>query len=112
LIAVADSLRQSCGGNGTVIARVGGEEFLVAETTAAHEALQIAEAMRLAIAAIPCGVTASLGVSSIRLSSGDVGATRQTIDRLVEAADTAMYEAKRAGGNQIRHADISVQRPL
>jgi diguanylate cyclase (GGDEF)-like protein len=107
LIAVADSLRR-IGGDGTVIARVGGEEFLVAETIGTQEALETAEAMRLAIATTPWSVTASLGVSSIRLSSGNENLDRQTIERLVETADVAMYEAKRAGGNQIRHADMPV----
>jgi diguanylate cyclase (GGDEF)-like protein len=109
LVAVADSLRR-IGGGGTVIARVGGEEFLVAETIGTTEALQTAEALRLAIAATPWGVTASLGVSSTRLSSGNENLDRQTIERLVETADAAMYEAKRAGGNQVRHADIPVPR--
>ena len=100
LVAVADSLRR-IGGAATVIARVGGEEFLVAQTTGIQEALQMAEAMRLAIAATPWGVTASVGVSSIRVSSGNEDLDRQVIEGLVESADTAMYEAKRAGGNQV-----------
>jgi diguanylate cyclase (GGDEF)-like protein len=105
LVAVADNLRR-IGHGGTVIARVGGEEFLVAETIGAHDALRAAEAMRQAIAETPWGVTASLGVSSIRLPSGNEGLNWQVVERLVEAADAAMYGAKRAGGNQVRHADI------
>ena len=92
------------------IARVGGEEFLVAEHNGTREALQTAEAMRLAIAATPWGVTASLGVSSIRLSPEHQNLDRQIIERLVEVADAAMYESKRAGGNQVRHVDIAAPR--
>lgn len=106
LVAVADNLRR-IGSEGTIIARVGGEEFLVADTIGTHEALQTAEAMRLGIAATPWGVTASLGVSSCRLPGGQI-LDRQIIDRLVNAADLAMYEAKHAGGNRVRHADIPV----
>ena len=109
LVAVADSLRR-IGGGERVIARVGGEEFLVAETIGTEEALLTAEAMRLAIAATPLCVTASLGVSSIRLTSGTEHPNRQIIESLVEAADSAMYEAKRAGGNQVRHAEIPLTR--
>ena len=109
LVAVADSLRR-IGGGGTVIARVGGEEFLVAETIGTEEALLTAEAMRLAIAATTWRVTASLGVSSIRLTSGNENLRRQIIESLVEAADAAMYEAKRAGGDQVRHAEIPLPR--
>ena len=111
LVAVADSLRQF-GSGGTVIARVGGEEFLIAHHADGHQALQVAEAIRLMIAAAPWGVTASLGVSTIRLSPRDDTLNRQIIEDLVESADTAMYEAKRAGGNQIRHASDPVPRLL
>jgi diguanylate cyclase (GGDEF)-like protein len=109
LVAVADTLR-GIGGAAPVIARVGGEEFLVADRIGSREALQTAEAMRLAIAATPWGVTASLGVCSIPLSSEHENLDRLIIESLVEAADAAMYEAKRAGGNQVRRADISPPR--
>ncbi|OBJ61506.1 GGDEF domain-containing protein [Mycobacterium sp. 1423905.2] len=104
LVAVADTLRR-IGSAGTVVARVGGEEFLVAETTVDKNILRTAEAVRAAIAGAPWGVTASLGVSSIQLPRADQS-PRQVIERLVEAADTAMYVAKRAGGNQVRHAAL------
>jgi diguanylate cyclase (GGDEF)-like protein len=107
LVAVADNLRRISNGE-TVIARVGGEEFLVAETIGIHDALRTAEAMRMAIADTPWDVTASLGISSIQLPSESETLNRQILERLVEAADGAMYEAKRAGGNQVRHADIPV----
>jgi diguanylate cyclase (GGDEF)-like protein len=107
LVAVADNLRRISNG-GTVLARVGGEEFLVAETIGVHDALRTAESIRLAIAGTPWGVTASLGVSSIQLPAEGATVNRQIVERLVDAADGAMYEAKRAGGNQIRHADIPV----
>jgi hypothetical protein len=85
-------------------------QALVAETIGTKEAPQTAEAIRLGIAATRWGVTASLGVSGIRLSSEDEDLNRQIIERLVEIADVAMYEAKRAGGKQIRHADMPVPR--
>lgn len=107
LVAVADNLRR-IGNEGTIIARVGGEEFLVAQTIGIPEALRMAEVMRLAIAATPWSVTASVGVSSLALPAKGEPLDRQAIERLVHAADLAMYEAKRAGGNQVRHADIPV----
>ncbi|OBI26070.1 hypothetical protein A5709_07855 [Mycobacterium sp. E1386] len=105
LVAVADNLRR-IGSVGTLIARVGGEEFLVAQTMDTEQALRMAETVRAAIAATPWGVTASVGVSSFRLPTGSEVLDRQVIERLVHAADLAMYEAKRAGGNQVRHADL------
>lgn len=107
LVAVADNLRR-LGDEGTIIARVGGEEFLVAQTIGTREALRMAEALRLAIAATPWGVTASVGASSFRLPAEGETLDRQLIERLVHAADLAMYEAKRAGGNQVRHAEMPV----
>jgi diguanylate cyclase (GGDEF)-like protein len=102
LVAVADTLRHATGGR-AVVARVGGEEFVVAAMTHRGEAAAIAERLREAVAAIPRGTTASVGVASITRSS-KLDA-RDVIAQLIDAADSAMYMAKRAGGNQIRHAD-------
>jgi diguanylate cyclase (GGDEF)-like protein len=110
LITVADSLRRASR-PGALVARVGGEEFLVAETTPASEARTTAERLRRAVADTPWRVTASVGVASVTLFSIDGDTTRRMIEHLVDAADAAMYEAKRAGGNQIRHSGAAIIRP-
>ncbi|WP_227999559.1 diguanylate cyclase [Mycolicibacterium sp. P1-5] len=102
LVAVADNLRRASAMN-SVVARLGGEEFLVAELIEPEEAEGAAERFRAAVATAPGEVTASVGVASIPLT--DIGATAHT--ELVGAADAAMYEAKRAGGNQIRWSQMS-----
>ena len=86
------------------IARYGGEEFalLLPETEMAG-AIQVAEtacqavaALQIAHAASPLGkVTISVGVASGVPSSEDGPYT------LVEAADAALYDAKRAGKNRV-----------
>lgn len=87
-----------------ITGRFGGEEFLIVlpETTV-EEAFEFAERTRARIAAerVPWGgneinVTVSLGVA------GGVPADASWGDRLVEAADAALYEAKRAGRNVVR----------
>jgi GGDEF domain-containing protein len=82
----------------------GGEEFLIAEATHPGEAETIAERLRQEVTAIPRGATASVGVASIRRVDIDDTDARAVIEHLVDTADTAMYEAKRAGGNRTRHA--------
>lgn len=103
LIAVADSLR-AAGGEDAVLGRIGGEEFLVATCTPQGRDGDMAERLRTGIAGTPWQVTASLGVASIGLTRV-AGQARELIEGLITAADTAMYEAKRAGGNQIRHSE-------
>ncbi|WP_243841318.1 GGDEF domain-containing protein [Mycobacterium sp. DL592] len=102
LIAVADNLRRFSAMN-SVVARVGGEEFLIAELAAPSDAAARAERLRQAVASAPGGVTASLGMASMALADIGRGAQQRVIEHLVDEADTAMYEAKRAGGNQTRH---------
>lgn len=107
LIAVADNLRRASRVN-SVVARVGGDEFLIAETSAAAAARETAENLLAAVAATPWAITASLGVATVPEISGDDQSTRPLIERLVAAADAAMYDAKRAGGNQIRYTNAPV----
>ncbi len=110
LIAVAGALRLACPST-SMIARFGGEEFVVADTYRTDDLHDIAEQWRRAIAAISYPVTASIGIASAPLRASFDPAERELIYDLVNLADTAMYAAKRAGGNQSRsthilHADL------
>jgi diguanylate cyclase (GGDEF)-like protein len=87
-----------------VIGRSGGEEFVVAAVERNPGPWASAERLRQAIADTPAPVTASIGVASACLADGAPRPLLQLIDDLVGAADAAMYQAKRAGGNQVCHA--------
>jgi diguanylate cyclase (GGDEF)-like protein len=96
----------------TVVARYGGEEFaLLFAATELHRALEIAESLRAAIealdiahAAAPAGhITASIGVAVLRATSAE------SADVLIEAADAALYGAKRRGRNVVSgHAAVEL----
>ncbi len=84
-----------------VVARMGGDEFLVV-LDGIHgmaEALQIAEQIRLAVGApivvADTTVTATLSIGVILRKPGEHP------DVLISRADTAMYAAKGAGRNQV-----------
>ena len=100
LIAVGNVLRHHSG-DSAVVARVGGEEFCIADIVSGDQINGRAEAVRNAVAAIPFGITASVGVARLSLKSVSVLGS-ETIDDLIAVADAAMYDAKRSGGNQIR----------
>lgn len=103
LVDVGACLRTATGGH-AVVARVGGEEFLVAEAVA-HDGGndELAERLRLAVADLPWSVTASVGVACAVVGGTD-GATRSIVEDIVAAADAAMYAAKRDGGNRYHRA--------
>lgn len=83
---------QDCG------ARYGGEEFAVLlPDSGADEAFQLAENIRLSVAALPAeyrAVTVSVGVATL-IPTGDIDHRD-----LIYAADVALYQAKSRGRNQ------------
>ncbi|EHB56285.1 diguanylate cyclase [Mycolicibacterium rhodesiae JS60] len=102
LVQVAQTL-SAAAGDRAVVSRSGGEEFLVAMTTLADDAELLADRMCDAIASSPAPITASVGTASVRLDEGADRDRRSLIEELIIAADTAMYWAKRNGGNQTHH---------
>lgn len=101
LRAVADACRMVIRG-ADILGRIGGEEFAVMlPRTGAAGAAATAERLREAVAAlaVPTGagslrVTASFGVAGMRRDSTEVAA-------MLQAADAALYEAKRSGRNRV-----------
>ena len=85
-----------------VVARYGGEEFVVLlPSTDVAASMILAERLRIKIEQnrwIKRRVTASLGVASRSTETLDPGA-------LVQAADQALYRAKRAGRNRVEHSN-------
>lgn len=102
---VADALQRTCR-NADLLARFGGEEFVIAlPETDAENGLRFAERLRRVIEelCIQLGdgrelkVTVSAGLAAFP-------AHANSEDELVAAADAALYDAKRAGRNRIRLA--------
>jgi diguanylate cyclase (GGDEF)-like protein len=88
-----------------VVARSGGEEFLLAGTSSGCNAESLATQVCRAIAASAAGVTASIGTACARLH--ETAADPQLVlQELISASDAAMYQAKRLGGNQSQHHEL------
>jgi diguanylate cyclase (GGDEF)-like protein len=102
LVEVANALRNSIGDR-AVLARSGGEEFLVADTTSNDDLGPQARRLCQAIAALPLGITASVGTACAPLVDLHEDRHQSLIDSLITAADSAMYHAKRSGGNRFHH---------
>lgn len=102
LVSVSTALRENCRAT-AVIGRVGGEEFVVADIDTAPNPATMAERLRRAIEEIPLPVTASIGTAGAPLQTDSASANFQLINDLIRTSDTAMYEAKRAGGNRVCH---------
>jgi diguanylate cyclase (GGDEF)-like protein len=102
---VAGALEQVAGRSTDLVARFGGEEFVVAlPGTGEAGALRVAEQARALVAGLEIPhahstadevVTASIGVATV-VPGGDDGPAA-----LLERADAALYEAKRAGRNRV-----------
>ncbi len=102
---LARVLSQAARRSGDLAARYGGEEFVVIlPETKEDEAILLAERIRsqVALVPVPCGqgqvmnITISIGVASIIPHAETTGAD------MIQAADQALYKAKRQGRNQVQ----------
>ena len=85
------------------LARWGGEEFaILASGIGREDAILLAERARAALADGPVEVDDLAIELTLSVGVAVVGSETQTPDRLVDAADEALYEAKRAGRNCVR----------
>ncbi|MBE2314676.1 GGDEF domain-containing protein [Solirubrobacter sp. CPCC 204708] len=101
---VAETLMRETRG-ADITARVGGEEFLVVlPGTGVEGACEFAERVRAAIAGGggPVELTISAGVAAGTVKTAEHG--------LVDAADRALYAAKRGGRNAVRVTPVEVGR--
>ncbi len=103
---VSEALKPFSRRPGDLVARYGGEEFaVILGNTDEHTACKLASDIRAAIEALNIPhqhattagcVTISVGVATLRPDSQPDGSS----DDLIEAADQALYKAKRSGRNR------------
>ncbi|MFI5783371.1 GGDEF domain-containing protein [Nocardia sp. NPDC051570] len=107
LVRTAQRLRDAAQPH-AVVARVGGEEFVVIGHMCAATAWVEAERLRGAVSeSNEPAITASVGVA-VYDGSGTSALHRLTADYLLNCADNAMYEAKRCGGNLVVLDELTV----
>ena len=110
---VAQAMRDGLRGGDREIFRYGGEEFaVVLDGVSPEHALHVAERLRQTVEQLgiphpgnPSGhVTISLGVAAVAVL------TPETLPRLLETADSALYSAKEHGRNRVHLAGELVKK--
>lgn len=101
LVTISDILRRVAGED-CIVARLGGEEFTIAGALDDGALAAHAEQVRAAVAALPDGITVSVGCAGVLTAGVREDEIPLLIEYAVDAADRAMYTAKRAGGNRVR----------
>lgn len=100
-VAIGQRLRETVRGD-AVIGHQGDAEYLVADVFTTPDPTPLAERILGTIKSAPFQLTASLGVVSTPLKPLTEHASHDVLDELLTIATGAMYEARKAGGNQFR----------
>jgi diguanylate cyclase (GGDEF)-like protein len=86
-----------------VLARFGGEEFVLAlPQTGIESALLVGERVRETIAGLRIPSKAGEISVTVSIGAGAFSATDEVIDAAIKRADLALYDAKHGGRNQVR----------
>lgn len=95
-------------GSSAIVARVGGEEFLVIDEGDADGVVALAERIRAAVAGTAPTVTASIGTAHVNRVDAPTRQSPATVNFLVAEADRQMYIAKRSGGDRCSHTVMTL----
>jgi diguanylate cyclase (GGDEF)-like protein len=101
-VAVGQALRETVRRN-ALLGHTGDSEFLVADTFTTPDPTPLAERIRGAVASTPQGITASIGVVCTPLRPLADRPPHEVLEETVAQATTAMYRARRRGGNQAEY---------
>ena len=104
LVALASILAKSAR-DGDVLARWGGEEFLLfLPETDLDAAIAIAERLRLAVAGVQLSCHSEMISFTASFGVAQRTAHEMSMDELISAADEYLYRSKREGRNRVSHA--------
>ncbi len=114
---VAAVLRGQLPHGGSLVARLGGEEFgVVLADTGANDAAAIAERLRRAVAEVAIDHPAPVNGRGLTISLGMASWTPQgeaslDLDALLQLADDCLYAAKREGRDRLVRGVVTAARP-
>jgi diguanylate cyclase len=106
LVAVSRGL-SAAGGASALVARHGGEEFLIADVMLPADVTEWSENLCRAVRKIDFPVTASVGTACMPLRVLDKERVDEVLLELIVAADIAMYCAKKSGGDRASHSSVN-----
>ncbi|MDH5407679.1 MAG: diguanylate cyclase [Gammaproteobacteria bacterium] len=109
LVKISRALEKQLSRTSDFIARYGGEEFIVLlPDTDQDGALHLAEKMRVAISNLKIEHKSSAAADHVTISGGvasTIPAPDGSCEKLISAADDALYQAKNTGRNSIKIAE-------